>query len=198
VAGTAQTADPVACAAFIILAFTAAGIAQTAWFKSALSERLAIPLDGGRTLFGRPIFGPNKTWKGFVVMVPATALAFLALGTLALQAPAIGQRLWALSPAQYAGLGLIAGIGFMLGELPNSFVKRQLEIPAGGAPRGLVARWLAFAVDRLDSIAGMLLAIALAVPLRWEAWLLVLCVGPLIHWLFSVALYVLGLKERPA
>jgi len=35
-------------------------------------------------------------------------------------------------------------------------------------------------------------------PLRWQAWLLVLGFGPLIHWLFSVALYVLKVKARPA
>jgi len=195
---TAHLADPVACAAFLVVALSAAGVAQTAWFKSPLSARLAIPLDGGRTLFGRPIFGPNKTWKGFAVMVPASGLAFLGLGAIALRAPVIGARLWALSPWQYAGLGVIAGIGFMAGELPNSFVKRRLEIPAGGAPRGAVARWVGFAVDRLDSILGMLAAVTLVVPLRWEAWLLVLGVGPLIHWLFSVALYVLGVKTRPA
>jgi hypothetical protein len=86
----------------------------------------------------------------------------------------------------------------MVGELPNSFVKRRLAIPSGGAPRGSIARWVGFAVDRLDSIVGMLLAVSLAVPLRWEAWVLVMSVGPAIHWLFSVALYVLGVKARPA
>jgi CDP-2,3-bis-(O-geranylgeranyl)-sn-glycerol synthase len=190
--------DPIACAAFLIVALTAAGVAQTAWFKSALSSKLAIPLDGGRTLFGRPIFGPNKTWKGFAVMVPACGLAFGVLGAVATGALKAGPRLWALSPWQYAGLGAIAGVGFMAGELPNSFVKRRLEIPPGGAPRGAWARWVSFIADRLDSILGMLAAVTLAVPLSWQAWLLVLGVGPLIHWLFSVALYVLGVKTRPA
>ena len=132
---TAHLADPVACAAFLIVALSGAGVAQTAWFKSRRSARLAIPLDGGRTLFGRPIFGPNKTWKGFAVMVPASGLSFLVLSVLALRAPAMGQRLWALTPWQYGGLGVIAGIGFMAGELPNSFVKRQLGIPPGEPPR---------------------------------------------------------------
>lgn len=195
---TAHLVDPVACAAFLIVALSGAGVAQTAWFKSRRSARLAIPLDGGRTLFGRPIFGPNKTWKGFAVMVPASGLSFLVLSVLALRAPAMGQRLWALTPWQYGGLGVIAGIGFMAGELPNSFAKRQLGIPPGEAPRGAVARWVGFTADRLDSILGMLAVVTLAVPLRWQAWLLVLGFGPLIHWLFSVALYVLKVKARPA
>ena len=46
------------------------GSAQTWWFKSPRSARFALPLDGGRTFRGRRLFGSNKTWKGFVVMVP--------------------------------------------------------------------------------------------------------------------------------
>ena len=190
--------DPVRGAVFVILAFTLAGVAQTWWFKSPRSARFAVPLDGGRTFRGRPLFGPNKTWRGFVVMVPAATLAFLALGTLARAVPAAGQGLWPLSPAGYALLGFAAAVGFMVGELPNSFIKRQLAIAPGGAPAGRLARWLGFIADRLDSLLGMLLALWLLVPVPWEMWALVLGVGPAIHWLFSVALYLLGVKARPA
>ena len=193
-----QALDPVRCALFLIAAFTLAGMAQTWWFKSPLSARFALPLDGGRTFRGRRIFGANKTWKGFVIMIPAATLAFLLLGTLARTLPVLGEGLWPLSPAGFALLGFIASVGFMAGELPNSFIKRQLAISPGGAPRSRGARWLAFAIDRLDSILGMLLALTLAVPTPWAVWALVLILGPGIHWLFSVALYVLGVKERPA
>lgn len=192
-----QPPDPVRCSLFLILAFSLAGVAQTWWFKSPRSARFAIPLDRGRTFRGRPLFGANKTWKGFVVMVPATALAFLVLGTSARALP-IGNGLWPLSPAGYALLGAVASIGFMAGELPNSFIKRQLAIAPGGAPRSPGAQWLAFAADRLDSILGMLLVLSLAVPVMWQVWVLVLCLGPAIHWLFNVALFFLGVKERPA
>ncbi|HVE84003.1 MAG TPA: CDP-archaeol synthase [Myxococcales bacterium] len=185
------------CAFFLLLSFALAGVAQTWWFKSPHSERFAIPLDGGRTFRGRPIFGANKTWKGFVVMVPATALAFLIVGTLARSLP-VGRGLWPLSPAGYAWLGAVASIGFMAGELPNSFVKRQLQIAPGGAPLSRGARCICFAADRFDSILGMLLALSLAVPAAWQVWVLVLCLGPGIHWLFNVALFLLGVKARPA
>ncbi|HEU5217511.1 MAG TPA: CDP-archaeol synthase [Gemmatimonadales bacterium] len=189
--------DPVCCALFLILSFSLAGVAQTWWFRSPRSERFAVPLDGGRTFRGRRIFGSNKTWKGFVVMVPATALAFLVVGTLARVLP-VGRGLWPLSPAGYAWLGAVASGGFMAGELPNSFVKRQLAIAPGDAPRARGARCIAFAMDRLDSILGMLLAVSLAVPTAWQVWALVLCLGPGIHWLFNVALFLLGVKARPA
>jgi hypothetical protein len=86
----------------------------------------------------------------------------------------------------------------MLGELPNSFMKRQLGIAPGEAPARAWSRWLCFSIDRLDSIIGALLVMSLLVPLGWQVWLLVLAVGPAVHWLFNVALYALGVKARPA
>ena len=44
----------------------------------------------------------------------------------------------------------------------------------------------------------MLIVVTLCVPTPWEVWALVLLIGPGIHWLFSVALYWLGVKARPA
>src|SRR5439155_17039996 len=73
--------------------------------------------------------------------------------------------LWPLSPGEYAVLGAWAAFGFMLGELPNSFVKRQLDIgPGDAAGGGSSARLLQLAIDRLDSGIGMMTAIAVAVP----------------------------------
>jgi hypothetical protein len=190
--------EPLRCALFILLAFVLAGTAQTWWFKSPLSARFALPLDGGRTLRGRRLLGANKTLKGFVVMVPATAFSFLLLGLLANAFPRVGEGLWRLSPLQYTLLGASAALGFMLGELPNSFIKRQLGIAPGTAPSSTWGRWLCFAIDRLDSVIGALLVLGLLVPVSGEVWLLVLCVGPALHWLFNVALYVLGVKARPA
>lgn len=196
--GALPEPDPLRCATFLVLAFVLAGSAQTWWFKSPLSARFALPLDGGRTFRGHRLFGANKTLKGFVVMVPATALSFGLLGALALAFPRAGEGLWLLSPLQYVALGGIAALGFMLGELPNSFLKRQLGIAPGEAPASAWGRWLGFAIDRLDSIVGMLLVLSLFVPVGWKVWLFVLAVGPGIHWLFNVALYVLGVKARPA
>ena len=184
------------CAMFLIAAFIFAGVLQTAWFALPLSRRFAVPLDGGARVRGRPVFGPHKTLRGFVVMVPAAALTFLLLA-LAIGSPA-AVGLWPLTPGGYARLGALAGFGFMAGELPNSFVKRQLGVlPGLSAER----RWSAlahFAIDRLDSGIGMLLAVALAAPTPLGTWPIVLAIGPSFHWAFSVLMFQLGLKARPA
>src|SRR4029453_16561190 len=123
--------DPAACACFLIAAFILAGVAQTVWFATPSSRALALPLDLRLTLRGRVLFGENKTVRGFVVMVPAAAMAFATLSILVGGGNPEAPRLWTLSPLQYALLGGWAGLGFMAGELPNSFVKRQLGIAPG-------------------------------------------------------------------
>lgn len=190
--------DPLACAIFLILAFVIAGTAQTAWFRSRFSQRFNLPLDLGMTYRGRRIFGENKTLRGFMVMLPAAAVAFFLLGLIVSQHSGLAARIWQMSPSAFALLGLWAGLGFMVGELPNSFLKRQLDIPPGGAPRQLHAKVVFFALDRFDSIVGMLLAVGIAVPIRWQTWLYLAVIGPVIHWFFSVILYWCGVKERPA
>jgi CDP-2,3-bis-(O-geranylgeranyl)-sn-glycerol synthase len=188
--------DPVACGWFLLFAFVFAGAAQTAWFTSAASHRFAQPLDAGLTLRGRRLFGENKTLRGFVVMVPASSAGFALLAMLVGDPVALG--LWTLSVPGYALAGAVAGFGFMAGELPNSFVKRQLDIAPGGAPRGPLASASQFAVDRLDSGIGMLLALSLFVAVPWRTVAVVLIVGSFIHWTFSVVMFRLGLKPRPA
>jgi CDP-2,3-bis-(O-geranylgeranyl)-sn-glycerol synthase len=195
---SASELNPASCAAFLIAAFTLAGTCQTAWLASPLSRPFAVPLDGGRTFAGCRLFGVNKTVRGFVVMVPATALAFGLLASVLGARPGGLDGLWSLSPASYTLLGVWAGLGFMAGELPNSFVKRQLGIPPGAAGRGRIAGPLFFVADRLDSIGGLMLALMLVVPVPWRTWIYVVVVGPVVHGLFSVALFRLGVKARPA
>jgi hypothetical protein len=196
---TAAAPDAAACAVFLIAAFSLAGLAQSAWLRSRTSNRFAVPLDGGATLRGRRIFGANKTWKGLVVMVPAVGIAFWSLAAgLALARPITLASLWPLSPAGFFLLGCWAGLGFMLGELPNSLVKRQLDIAPGTPPASAAGRFVCFIVDRTDSVLGALLALTLVVRVPWLTWVGILLAGPLVHWLFNVLLVLLGVKSKAA
>lgn len=192
---TASQLDPLACALFLIAAFMLAGVCQALWLASPTSRRFAFPLDAGRTVGGKRLFGDNKTARGVVVMVPATGAAFMALAALA---PWTDRGLWPLSTGGYGALGLLAGAGFMAGELPNSFVKRRLSIAPGAAPRGSLAMPLFFVIDRVDSAIGMLAALAVAVPVPLATVAYVLAIGPGIHGLFSALTFRLGGKARAA
>ena len=187
--------DPFGCALLLVIAFAIAGCAQTAWLGWAASRRYGWPIDGGLTFRGRRLLGDNKTVRGFLVMPLATALSFL-LVSMATTGRVPG--LWPLRPREYAALGLLAGAGFMAGELPNSFVKRQLGIAPGSPADGPFLRPAFFLVDRLDSALGALAALALLVSIPPLTVLYVLAIGPVLHGAFSVMTFRLGGKERAA
>ena len=189
------TLDPIACASLLVAGFVLAGIAQTSWFAWSGSQRFAIPLDGGATWRGRRLLGDNKTISGFVVMIPAAAIA-LPVVAIVFQQVGIAS-IWPISSRGYAALGAWCAAGFMLGELPNSFVKRRLGVEPGAAAAGRAGAWQ-LALDRLDSGLGLLVAASLVVEVPWLTWLIVIAVGAPFHWAFSVAMFRLGLKPRPA
>ena len=115
-----MTQDPLVEALFIIVAFVLTGLAHSAWLGSQWSSKLMIPLDGGLKVRGRRLFGDNKTVRGFVVMIPAAAVAFAALfSVISIVIPSVVEALWPLSRLGYLSLGAWAGFGFMAGELPN-------------------------------------------------------------------------------
>jgi CDP-2,3-bis-(O-geranylgeranyl)-sn-glycerol synthase len=191
--------EPLVAALFLTAAFVLAGLAHSAWLRTRLSRRLMLPLDGGLRLRGRRVFGENKTVRGFVAIVPAAAIAFAGLfALLSAASPEIPAALWPLSIGGYAALGALAGLGFMAGELPNSFVKRQLDIAPGTAPHRPLPAIVSFVADRVDSILGMLVALWIVVPTPAMLWLYVLLIGPGIHLAFSALLYRLGVKARAA
>jgi len=195
-AGDLSSLDPLGCALFLIVAFSLAGAFHTVWLTTRLSRRFATPLDGGLIFRGQRLLGDNKTLRGFLVMVPATGATFFVLALLTGAGPSGAQGLWELSPTGYAMLGLWAGFGFMAGELPNSFVKRRFGIPPGGFASGRMTKLIFLLLDRVDSIAGMLLALTVFVPTPWQTWLYVVLIGPLIHLGFSALLFLVGVKSR--
>jgi CDP-2,3-bis-(O-geranylgeranyl)-sn-glycerol synthase len=191
--------DPLHCGLFLIVAFVLAGFMQTLWLRSSVSQVLAIPLDGGRKFRGQPVFGANKTLRGFIVMIPSAALAFVAVATtVSLSQGTPPKTPWQMTLSSYAILGAWAGFGFMAAELPNSFVKRRFGISPGKAPTSPLTMAICLTIDRIDSILGMLISVTLAVPTSWLTWVYVLTLGPAIHGLFSWWLYRLGVKERAA
>src|SRR5690606_5772772 len=68
--------DPVACAAVIVIAMSAGGIAHAGWMRSRWSARLRVPLDAGLTWRGRRLLGDHKTVRGMVMLPLAAGAAF--------------------------------------------------------------------------------------------------------------------------
>jgi hypothetical protein len=182
---------------FLLAAFMTAGVAQAIWLSSRAGRRVAWPLDAGLTLRGRRLFGSNKTVRGFLVMVPATGLSFVVLSQ-ALGAAGAADGLWTFGPGGYLAAGLAAGFGFMAGELPNSFLKRQLDVPPGEPAPGALSGPLFAVADRLDSAAGMLAALSIVTSVPGATWAYGALIGPLVHGAFSLLTFQLGGKARAA
>ena len=191
--------DPLACAVVLIAAMSLAGFAHTVWLRSRYCVPFRVPIDGGCQWRGARIFGDHKTFAGFIAIVPAAGAAFAVFGVMRASAPAwLDAGLWQLPPEQLFALGCWAGFWFMAGELPNSFLKRRMGITPGSLPRAGAQRLLCLALDRLDSVLALLLALAMVVPMQWMTWFWVLALGPAVHLAFSALLFVAGVKARAA
>ncbi len=151
-----------------------------------LFESLKRPLDGGRCLRGRRLFGDNKTVRGAVVMVAVAIGGAMLQGVV--RVPSC--ELFDYAKANLPGVGLLLGLGFVLGELPNSFLKRQWDI--GPGQRG---PWFFVILDQVDSVAGALAMLAFTWPAPLRIWViaLVLCSG--VHILFNSVFVLVGLKK---
>ena len=148
-------------------------------------ERLATPIDGGRTLGGKRIFGDHKTWRGLLAGIVAGVIAYElqrvlhgsgALGNIAL-----------IDYAHHPVLpGALMGLGTGVGDALKSFFKRRVGIAPG-------ASWPVF--DQLDFFAGAyaFLAVVVVPPLvPTLVCLPILLVGTIG---VTTAGWALGLKE---
>jgi len=181
-------------ASWMVAPVLAAGLVHVVVLKTGALRRLAVPLDGGRTLRGRPLLGPGKTWRGVVLMPAATALATAVTVGLGRRLPP--------DRAPFPGcrvnpwlLGAVLGLGYCAGELPNSFAKRRLGIPPGG--RGRRLRWLQYVVDQTDSVAGCLVALRLVYRAGPVELALAAGLGAGVHVAVDRLMAAIGLR-RPA
>jgi len=190
--------DPIQCTIFLFLSLLVSGIGQTFWMSSNYSRRFSIAIDRGRTFRNRPILGANKTWRGFVFMIPATGLTFPCIGSLMQWFLGDDFDLWPLTMVQYFFLGCWTGLGFMLIELPNSFLKRQLNIQPGAPAGTRRARKACFVIDQIDSVVGGLLAVWIFVPIPIATAISLLLIGAVAHYGFNCVLLRMGLRTRAA
>ena len=138
--------------------------------KDILNDRFASPIDGGAKFFdGRPFFGSSKTFRGIILSILVTS-AFAHL----------------IGPSWKIG-ALVASVA-MAGDLFSSFVKRRMNLPAGGKATGL---------DQIPESLFPLLACRSALSLTAldiSVGVVIFFVGEL---LVSRLLYHFHLREHP-
>jgi CDP-archaeol synthase len=111
---------------------------------------LKVPLDGGASPGGTRLLGDNKTARGALAMAGGTFAATLALHRFDWYRRRLPAELRA---AGAVGHGAVLGAAVVLGELPNSILKRRLGIAPGARLRS--APGIALAIhDQADFVLG--------------------------------------------
>ena len=155
--------------------------------------RLARPIDAGATLRGKPLFGPNKTYRGVLAVAVGTA-AGVAVQIL-LHSAGVGRDAELLDYRNLAvvALGFAMGAAAMLSELPNSFLKRQVGI-APGAPGAGALGAVFYVLDQIDMLVGVwavlgLVVVVTAARLLWSVVFLFVA-----HQVLTTVGYRLGMR----
>jgi len=136
------------------------------------------PLDFGKNFFdGKPIFGKNKTFRGFFFG--------LAIGVMV----GLAESLVFSYPVPFSILfSVLSPLGALVGDLAGAFLKRRLGI----APGGLLP-----IIDQIDFAVG---AIVFSLPLAmmyWELAIAVVIITAPIHLFTNFLAYKLKLKSNP-
>jgi CDP-2,3-bis-(O-geranylgeranyl)-sn-glycerol synthase len=152
-----------------------------------LFPQLDAPVDLGRSVRGRRIFGAHKTFRGLVAGVMAGAVTLAAQTELGRHLPSLHE----LSPIWFTGANVIAaggllGFGALIGDLVKSFLKRQAGIDPGRA-------WVPW--DQIDWILGTLAAARVFTPLPLSVLVAALVLGLGLHVLVKGLGYLLGIND---
>jgi CDP-2,3-bis-(O-geranylgeranyl)-sn-glycerol synthase len=133
-----------------------------------------LPIDFGRNFFdGKPVFGKNKTYRGFFLG--------LAVGIT------VGLAEWIIFDYPFL-FSILSPLGALCGDLAGAFLKRRLEIAPGDS----------FPImDQVDFALG---AILFSLPLGiiyWEIVIAVVIITLPIHLFTNFLAFKLKLKENP-
>ncbi|MDR0432976.1 MAG: CDP-archaeol synthase [Bifidobacteriaceae bacterium] len=182
-----------------------AGITNMIWVRLPVAKALLRPIDGGRIWRdGRALFGPNKTWKGLVGMVVLAAAFSLIWGWICAAHEPIGShhRIYAAFGDSWSVSliwGLAIGAVYAACELPNSFLKRRLDVTPGHTARraSTPTRLGLVILDQCDSVTGMVLLSwwpATLRPVEAGCWI---ALGGVTHLATNNLLYAVHLRRSP-
>jgi hypothetical protein len=158
-----------------------------------LLKPLKRPLDGGATVGGRRVFGDNKTWRGALLMVAGPALAAVLLTRWPAFRDALPDAVGDAPPLLW---GALVGLGVVVGELPNSFLKRRLDI-APGTQRRTAGGLALIVLDQADLVPGVWLCLAPVYVLPVATAAVAFVAVTAVHLLINVIGYAIGARTAP-
>ncbi|MDJ0589766.1 MAG: CDP-archaeol synthase [Pleurocapsa sp. MO_226.B13] len=121
-----------------------AGILEAFFWKTSVFRLLNVPIQA-------QWFGANKKWRG-LISLPIAMLISVYLLHLIESLVSFPQNIILFSDFNLIEFGLLVGFVFNLSELPNSFIKRRLDIPPGDENNKIF-----YFIDHMDSTYGVLI-----------------------------------------
>ena len=177
-----------------------AGILNMVWCKLNLFNIPNVPMDMNNNFIdGKRIFGNNKTWKGFFGYIVLNIICSIIIGVIC--------NIFNLNDYNYfyinaqntiitnIVIGLLLGLAYALFELPNSFLKRRLDIEPGKTTKGL-KKYLFIFLDQADSIFGIVLVVCMFYEMTLITYILYVLLGAVTHIIFNMLLYFAKLRKN--
>ena len=176
------------------------GVANMFFVKTKWFKKNAKRLDREKKwVDGKAIFGKNKTDLGFVGMIIFTMIFQIILGICIdknnLNSYSLFYEIYNNSIKVNTILGLVLGMCYMVFELPNSFIKRRINIEEGKTKKTRLGK-IFFVVDQIDSLIGigiLIYAITNASGLMCIGFVLF---GGCIHIAINTSLYLTKVRKN--
>ena len=147
---------------------------------------LNIPVDFNEKIEGKPVFGRNKTYRGFLFGVLfALVIAFIQF---LLSRTDLFNQLSILDYSRWYIIGVLLGLGALTGDLAGSFIKRRLNI-APGKPF--------IPLDQLDYSIGALIFISFIQIIEIKVMFIIIVLSFLLHIIATrIGFYLRIRKEK--
>ena len=176
------------------------GIFNSIFCKTKYFEKMNKPIDFGRKLSDKKrIFGDNKTWKGLIGYIIFNIIFSVIFGYILKITDIEKYNFFYINHNNTLLFNIL--IGFLLGlaysvfELPNSFIKRRLDIKPGKTINGF--KKIFFIIfDQADSVFGVAMIVWLFYPIGIWIYLFYIVLGTVTHLLVNMLLYFLRLRKN--
>ncbi len=175
-------------AGFLLLPAIVANSLPQLLARGPVFGRLNVAIDGGRTFRSKRLFGDNKTWRGLIGGSIGAIITILLQESWVLSSDLSNITVLDYSREDLWVIGFAMGFGALIGDLGESFLKRQINIAPG-------ASWWPW--DQLDATVGALVGLFIFISIPVPMVITILVGGPIFHALTNLLAYLLKIKEVP-
>lgn len=161
------------------------GVFNMIFIKTRVYKKHKTPIDHYRCLSdGKRLLGDNKTWIGFFAMIFFCSVTQIVWGFILKEWELeTHNELYRIHTNQFVYnllIGFLFGLTYMLFELPNSFIKRRLDIEPGKTQNSAVGI-VFFMIDQIDSLIGVMAVIYFFSDISFFKYLCYIALGGLTH-----------------